>query len=265
MRRVASSPVYNQNTHHWGNRIEHLGRWIGGRVCSYDHDGMTLSGKSTDFLLDERFQKAYSLGIESGHRMMGPDGNADLHIEWRVHIACWAASYALHLPGSFVECGVNTGIMSLAVCSFVDFNNTGKDFYLFDTFSGIPESQMSETERTARLQENQKLYEECYDRAVANFKPFPRAHLIRGTVPETLTSVNIESVCYLSIDMNIAAPERAAMEFFWERLSPGAVVLLDDYGWQGYSEQKAVHDSFASAHGVAIATLPTGQGLILKS
>jgi hypothetical protein len=64
--------------------------------------------------------------------------------------------------------------------------------------------------------------------------------------------------------MNIANPEVAAMEFFWEKLVPGAVVLLDDYGFQDYCEQQQALDEFALSKGVSIATLPTGQGLLLK-
>ena len=69
---------------------------------------------------------------------------------------------------------------------------------------------------------------------------------------------------YLSIDMNIAAPEIAAIEHFWDKLVPGAPVVLDDYAWIGYEEQLHAWDAFAASKGVAIACLPTGQGLILK-
>jgi hypothetical protein len=31
--------------------------------------------------------------------------------------------------------------------------------------------------------------------------------------------------------MNIAKPERAAIEHFWDRLVVGAPVIFDDYGW----------------------------------
>jgi len=58
--------------------------------------------------------------------------------------------------------------------------------------------------------------------------------------------------------MNIAYPERAAIEFFWDKLSPGAPVVLDDYAWEDYSEQKAALDDFAHTRGVEILTLPTG-------
>jgi O-methyltransferase len=230
------------------------------RPC-YDHDGMRLSGKNTAFLSEDAFLRAYQAGVNTGHKF-GP--TPEIHIEWRVHIACWAARHALHLPGDFVECGVNTGIFSLAVCHYVDLNATGKSFFLFDTYNGIPEEQMLPTERTDRTRHNEEFYPECYELARRNFAPFPRAHLVRGMVPDSLTTVDIDKVCYLSLDMNIAVPEVAAMEFFWEKLVPGAVVVLDDYGFQDYCEQQKALDEFALRKGVSIATLPTGQGLLLK-
>ena len=80
----------------------------------------------------------------------------------------------------------------------------------------------------------------------------------------TLPTVPIDAVSYLSIDMNIAYPERLAIEYFWPKLVTGAVVVLDDYAWKGYEDQKATMDEFAATIGVEILTLPTGQGLLLK-
>jgi O-methyltransferase len=64
--------------------------------------------------------------------------------------------------------------------------------------------------------------------------------------------------------MNIAEPEIAALEFFWDKLVCGALVVLDDYGWLHYSLQKEEMDKFASKKGLEILTQPTGQGLLLK-
>jgi hypothetical protein len=64
--------------------------------------------------------------------------------------------------------------------------------------------------------------------------------------------------------MNCAAPEIAAAEYFWDKLVPGAVIVLDDYGWKIHYEQKEKFDRFAARKGVRVLALPTGQGLIFK-
>jgi hypothetical protein len=242
--------------------LQRLDRHI--RSADYHADHLAVWHRNVGFLNAPAFVRAYRRGMDSGHKMGRPEGStADIHIEWRVHVVCWAAWHARHLPGAYVECGVNTGVYSLAVCEFIDFNATGKDFYLFDTYGGIPESQVPEEdrERVARLA---GLYEECYALARQNFAPFPRARLVRGIVPESLTTVAIDRVCYLSIDMNVAEPEVAALAHFWDRLSPGAPVILDDYGWTEHARQYEALNRFARLHDVRIATLPTGQGLLLR-
>lgn len=226
---------------------------------SYYADRLAVWGKSTKFLEDDRFTRAYRRGKNSGH-LLGDD----LHIEWRVVVCCWAAQHGAHLPGDFVECGVNTGIFSLAVCEYVDFNRLDKSFWLFDTYKGLPVEQISERElATGKLAMNSH-YFDCFETTRANFLPFPRAKLVRGAVPDTLTEATIDRVAYLSIDMNIAYPEREALEFFWPKLTSGAAVVLDDYGWEACSEQRDTADEFASQVGIEILSLPTGQGLLLK-
>jgi O-methyltransferase len=236
------------------------------RHLTYDADHLTVYEKSVDFLSDPRFQAAYERGMDSGHHIVRERGSReDIHIEWRVHVVLWAATHAARLPGDFVECGVNTGMYSLAVCDYLDFNRLDKSFWLFDTFSGIPEEQISDRERDlGRLEENAAWFSECFAIAQANFAPYPNAHLVQGKVPNTLESVPIEQVAYLSLDMNIAEPELAALEFFWKKLVPGAPVVLDDYGWLGFRPQKEGMDAFAARRGVEILTLPTGQGLLLR-
>jgi hypothetical protein len=232
---------------------------------SYDSDYLRVWNRNMDFMHDQRFLTAYKAGINSGHKLGETAGEEpDIHIEWRILVCCWAAWHARHLAGDFVECGTNTGIMSLAICNYLDFNSTGKHFYLFDTFCGIPTEQMTDRERAAGREQENTVFDECYDRAVSNFSPYPSAHLVRGKVPDTLSSQPIEKVCYLMLDMNIVYPEQAALAYFWDKLVPGAIVLFDDYGWSGYALQKEAHDAFALSKGVEILNLPTGQGMLIK-
>lgn len=247
--------------------IQAVAQHFGARLMSiknvtYDSDGMTIRGKHAPFRDDPKFMAAYTKGIAT---LVDPAKlDTAWHFDWRAAVCVWAAQHGLNLEGDFVECGVNTGVYSLTICNNIDFNETGKTFYLFDTFNGIPQEQITVTERAGHEGTYGPKYEDCYDAAVKNFAPFPRAHLIRGKVPDTLSTVQIDKVCYLSIDMNIAYPERKAIEHFWPKLSHGAVVVLDDYGWFGYEEQRRSMDEFAASVGVTILASPTGQGLMIK-
>jgi hypothetical protein len=241
-------------------------KWLARGEPTYNADNVLTWHQSTDFMRSPRFMSAYARGMDSGHQIGRTAGSQDdIHIEWRVQMACWLGRHASRLPGDFVECGVNTGIISLAVCEYIDFDRLGRTFYLFDTFSGIP-LEMTGADENPRAQiENDLYYPDCYEQARKNFAPFRHAVLVRGKVPETLASVQIDTVAYLHLDMNIAAPERAAMEHFWPKMTLGGVILLDDYGWTPYRAQKDALDEFAGAQGVEIMMLPTGQGLLIKS
>src|SRR5208337_5522118 len=107
-------------------------------------------------------------------------------------------------------------------------------------------------------------YETNLDRVHANFAEWTNAVVVPGTVPDILPTLDIASVAFLHIDMNCAYPERAALEYFWDRLSPGAFVLLDDYAYFGHDLQADAMDAAASKLGAEILSLPTGQGLILR-
>lgn len=239
-------------------KIADLTRWGN---PTYDADYMRLWNKNVSFMRDPAFLRAYGKGIDSDHGL-DPAGAVDIHIEYRIAVCCWVAWHCKHLAGDFVECGTNTGIMSLAICDYIDFNNTGKSFYLFDTYDGIPDEQIGKDEGHARLQN--QAYRDCYAIAQKNFAPYPSAKLVRGKVPATLSEHRIDQVCYLMLDMNIALPEQAALEFFWEKVVPGGIILFDDYGWVGYEAQKAAHDEFARRQGVQIFNLPTSQGMLIK-
>jgi hypothetical protein len=233
-------------------------------LLTYLSDGLATWNKSVSFLALPRFASAYRRGMSSGHRITTAAGTGgNLEIGWRIAICCWAAAHAKHLAGDFVECGTNTGIMSLAICEYVEFDKLAKRFWLFDTFAGIPPEQMSEQERASNAALNE-MYFDCYELTRRNFEPFPNAQLVRGRIPESLTAVDIDQVSYLSLDLNIEYPERAALEFFWPKLVPGAIVVFDDYGWLPHHAQRDSHDAFALSQGVEIFTLPTGQGLLVK-
>jgi hypothetical protein len=129
---------------------------------------------------------------------------------------------------------------------------------------GITVEQLTERERMMERERMNNKYLHGFETVQATFAPFRNVVLVKGKVPDTLPQVKSGKVAYLSIDMNAVLPEIAAAEYFWEKLSPGAFMLLDDYGFAAHIEQKLAFDAFARERGIEIFSLPTGQGLIMK-
>ena len=221
---------------------------------TYNQDGVATRHNS-DFQSEARFASAYAKGVETGS--WGQE-----RIQWRAHVVTWAAQNGLLRDGDFVECGVNKGGMSRVIHEYTRLSETPRKFWLLDTYNGLAERYLSEEEK--RRGAEHWGYEECFDLVKKTFAPFPNVMIVRGEVPGTLPQVTSDRVAYLGIDLNCTAPEIDAATFFWDKLSSGAMVVLDDYGWTGHMEQKIAFDAFARERGVEILSLPTGQGLILK-
>ena len=164
-----------------------------------------------------------------------------------------------------MECGVNTGIFSLAIMKYLEWNTIDKDFWLFDTYEGCPSDQYTAIEIANGVDKvHENSYFDCYDLAKKNFAPWSRAKLVKGRVPHSLASVEIDKVAYIMIDMNAVVPEIAAAEYFWPKMVSGAIMCLDDYGYMLHVNQKIAFDKFAEERGVKILNLPTGQGFLIK-
>jgi hypothetical protein len=237
------------------NRVSgnYLSRPLYGKA-TYNQDGL-VTAHNADFVDEPRFRAAYEAGRSTGSWTFG-----DLH--WRAYVVCWAAQRAASLPGDFVECGVNRGGYARAVIEYVDFASMPKTFYLLDTYEGLVERYISPEERARGIRVGE--YEPCYEAVLRTFSPYPNTRIIRGAVPDTLTQVDAEEIAFLSIDMNTRDPEIAAAERFWERITPGGFIVLDDYGWRKHYEQKVGFVEFAARRGTQVLALPTGQGLILR-
>jgi hypothetical protein len=227
----------------------------------YDQDGLR-SIHNHEFLEDPVFQAAYDRGVQAA--------GCDYMWHWRVHVGLWAAATASKLSGDFAEFGVNRGFLSSAIMRMLNWNALSRTFYLLDTFAGVDERYINDEDRQIGVIERNRydieigFYTFDVDAVRANFAEWPSARVIVGPVPETLPQIDSSQFAFAHIDMNCAPPEVAAAEFLWPRMVPGAIILLDDYAYDGYRSQKLAMDEFARSKDVSILSLPTGQGLIIK-
>jgi hypothetical protein len=220
---------------------------------TYNQDGLiTMHGVA--FAAEPRFQEAYA-AAKATDSWFGGD------LQWRMHVLVWAATSALQTEGDFVECGTNRGGSAMMLVKYLGAELASRPFHLFDTFCGLDPnlSLAHERERYAQL------YPECHAQVLERFRPYANVRVVRGSVPATFPSSGIGPVAFLHLDLNAAAPERAALEYFWPKLARGGVVVLDDYNWVFCQSQKESLDEHARAIGRPILSLPTGQGILIKN
>jgi O-methyltransferase len=230
-------------------------------------DRLLTLDKTAGFTDDPRYKRAVEDGQSStgANQYSSPDGLA-----WRLNTLIWAARRALGIPGDFVECGVYYGDMSWVVTEVLDLPGAGKRFYLYDTFDGFSAKYSSEADfpDTPQLFNiNNRAYKiaQLYETVRDRFRVKPYVHVIKGVVPDVLRDVAPATVAYLHIDMNSPNAEIGALNVLFERLSPGGIVIFDDYGWTVFRKQKLAADRFMGAHGYDILELPTGQGMVIKT
>lgn len=179
---------------------------------------------------------------------------------WRLHVLCWCARNALRLEGDFVECGVFRGFMTAVAAQYLDFGARRRRWHLYDTFEGIPQAHLDPGHVNPPQYQQAGLYESV----VRRFAAYPNVEVHRGRVPEVLQGSAPRRIAFLHLDMNSSTAEIGALEILYERLVPGAFLLLDDYGWYSFRDQKAAEDPFFEKRGASVLEMPTGQGLVLK-
>jgi hypothetical protein len=193
------------------------------------------------FLDEPRFVRAYERAMKAG--------GFDYGIRWRTHVILWVAQLAATLDGAFVECGTGKGFMASAICEHLAWST--RPFYLYDTF----EPASRERERP--------FYADGPESVIENFSEWPGVRVVVGRIPDTL--LDTKPVAFLHVDLNNAAAEEAAVRHFWPRLSRGAPLLFDDYNRVGYKELGEKADRLGVELGFEVLTMPTGQGLVIKT
>lgn len=208
-------------------------------------DNLITFGKTLGFLDDQKFMSAFQAA--------NPDAQEESQI-WRSHVLCWAARRALGVPGDFVEAACYKGFTARVLCNALDFAGTGRDYWLYDLFD--PPAGYSH------------LLEDhgggLHERVVQRFADIPRAHVVKGSIPESFARGEPARVAFLHVDMNAPEPEIATLDRFYPRMPSGAIIVLDDFGWAYYREQRIHTEKWCRARGLDVLELPTGQGLIIK-
>lgn len=215
----------------------------GGRAALADD--LFVWFRTLGFLSDPEFVEAF--------RPYADDPTLRARI-WRVHVLCWAARSCLALDGDFADFGCYDGRTVDVVQRYADFARTGggRRWVLYDMFEDPP----AESRKAAHGPD-------LFGRVRAMFSAVPGVEVVKGALPGSCAGTLPERIAFAQVDLNDADAEVATIEAIADRLVPGGIVVLDDYGFERYRESHAREKALFASRGLGVLELPTGQGLVV--
>jgi O-methyltransferase len=123
------------------------------------------------------------------------------------------------IPGALAEVGVWRGETS----AFLHRLAQERRLYLFDTFEGFPEQDLKPGHVDQRFRDT------SLDAVRSRVGASDNVILTPGYVPESLEAAAGERFSFVLLDLDLLAPTRASLEFFYPRLSPGGYLVMHDY------------------------------------
>lgn len=185
----------------------------------------------------------------------------------RIYALIDAVSYIekAGIPGAIVECGVwRGGSMMACALALKGLKATNRELYLFDTFTGMTPPTVADVDSTGvsaldiirtyvrgqnRLGWCEAPLLEVQENMRRTGYPSDRIHLVQGPVESTIPENAPKTIALLRLDTDWYESTRHELDHLYERIPPGGVIIIDDYGhWQG--ARRAV-DEFLEQRNIA--------------
>lgn len=136
------------------------------------------------------------------------------------------------VPGDLVECGVARGGSAALLLASLP----GRTGWLYDTFTGLPAPTIEDgPDAPPYAGANQTSFGVIREAMNAVGVTSDRYHLRAGLFQETFyQNPAPNTIAFLHIDADWYHSVGQCLERWYEQVSPGGIIMLDDYGfWQG--------------------------------
>lgn len=165
------------------------------------------------------------------------------------------------LPGELAECGCYTGTSAFFIAQA---SSHGK-LYLFDSFQGLSDPDANDESTTADARPWSAGDLKASEAALRhNLARYDSIEVLPGWIPQRFEEVADCRFRLVHVDVDLYQPTRDSLEFFYPRLVKGGFIVMDDYGFKNCPGATRAADELASAQGIGILLLTTGQGVITK-
>jgi hypothetical protein len=153
------------------------------------------------------------------------------------------------VPGAIVECGTARGgsaaLLGLALKRF----NERRPLWVFDTFEGMPPPTAADPDYELAAPYTGHFRGELAEvtSLFARLEILENARLVKGRFEDTIPQADIAKIAVLHIDGDWYESVKVCLDQLYDRVSPGGVIQIDDYGhWEG--ARKAVDEFLLARH-----------------
>jgi len=167
---------------------------------------------------------------------------------------------SLDIPGDIVECGVFKGAGWMYWLKLLDLYARGEQKRVigFDTFGSFADTLLDYERESAKAFTDEAAFNGVNPDEILGYAHqagFKNAELIPGDVTETLSKYVKSNpgfrISLLHLDFDTYHGTKVALEHMYDLVTPGGLIVLDEYGKRGWGESDAV-DEFFSGKGVEI-------------
>ncbi len=137
----------------------------------------------------------------------------------------------LPLTAVMAELGVYKGETAYIMHSI----DPERELFLFDTFEGfIPHDLHQETGEASEYS-SASFADTSAERVKELLNHSPNIHVFIGDFKTLITEIPEREYAFVSIDVDLAEPTLAGLNYFYPRLRPGGVIVVHDYNhrWKG--------------------------------
>ncbi|HET9835735.1 MAG TPA: TylF/MycF/NovP-related O-methyltransferase [Rhodanobacteraceae bacterium] len=172
-------------------------------------------------------------------------------------LACVRATR--EVPGAVAEAGVFAGGSAKLICEA----KGDRELHLFDVFETLqrePAGDVPEATGAVRSHFQRVHAREADVRKTLDGHAGVSFHT--GVFPKTAAAVADTLFSFVHLDLDLEAGTLAALEFFYPRLAPGALLVADDFG---SAPIQAAFRAYFHSRPATIIGLPWSQGIVVSA
>ena len=174
-----------------------------------------------------------------------------------------------NVPGDIVECGVGTGLSLASLIYAVSFFRSDKAVYAFDSFAGFPAATTED--RGPRVTDlnrppagwtdtSPKLITSVFENDRTEQTSLLRIHdvqltVIPGFFQDSLVTNLPSMIALLHVDCDLYESTKTVLEHCLPRMSPGGIVIFDEYEDKRWPGAKKAADEVCDMFGLSVSYL----------